>query len=114
MRSTPRISLLLGGCYSFYLLTLALPLLDKRSRFLSFLAVAKIMARVGGWRNLRSATKKRRNSGESGQLLNNNDEFLRKGLIRETRSRPGCNEPTSNCSGQSDRRRAGRRNRVWR
>jgi hypothetical protein len=40
-------------------------------QFLSFLDVAKTMARVGRLRNLGSAAKKGRKDGESGQLLNN-------------------------------------------
>jgi hypothetical protein len=52
-----------------------------RLQFLSFLGVAKIMARVRRPRNLGSVTKKRRKGGESGQLLNNYVTFLRKGLI---------------------------------
>jgi hypothetical protein len=44
---------------------------QARSQFLSFLDVAKTMARVGRRRNLRSPAEKRRKSGKSGQLLNN-------------------------------------------
>jgi hypothetical protein len=85
---------------------------QTRPHLLSFLTVAKIMARVWRRRNLRPETTKPHEGDKSGQLLNSFVVLLRKGLIQETRSRPGCNRPPSNCGPHAKRRRADQRDRI--
>jgi hypothetical protein len=60
-----------ASVYSYSLFPLALPIHANRGRNFSRFLLSPTMARVGSPRNLASPAKKRRNNGESAQLLNN-------------------------------------------